>query len=195
MPPFLVWIRWFLQGRVSLRPALRRGGRRGNMPCWLKRQESSISLSWSTRWTTPLSTGAWRGELRLMGEKNNQLEYIYIFHIGFVFDSDVLFYTAHKMSGSLFEKAVCICYPFPIYSEWQHFFVTSAGTRSVRRSWFPFWRRWASTRRRTSTLCLAPDSQVPTSRTPYPSALGTRKWTPRMEKLIPFCINKIYLDF
>lgn len=47
--------------------------------------------------------------------------------------------------------------------------------RSVRRSWCPFWRRWASTPRRTSTSCLAPDSQVPTSRTPYLNAPGTRK--------------------
>ena len=59
-------------------------------------------------------------------------------------------------------------------SSFHHF---PAGMKSVRRSWCPSWRRWASTPRRTSTLCLALDSQVPTSRTPYLSASGTRKWT------------------
>lgn len=50
------------------------------------------------------------------------------------------------------------------------------GMRSVRRSWCLFSKRWASTLKRTSTSCLALDSQVPTSRTPYPNALGTRKY-------------------
>lgn len=66
--PLLVCIRSFQQGRGSLRPALRRGDRRGSMPCWLKRRESSISSSWSTRWMTLRSTGAWRGEQGLMGK-------------------------------------------------------------------------------------------------------------------------------
>lgn len=57
-PSSFVHIRWFQRGRGSSRPALRREGRRGSTPCWLKRRESSISSSSSTRWMTQLSTGA-----------------------------------------------------------------------------------------------------------------------------------------
>lgn len=54
-------VRSFQPGRGSLRRALRRAARQGSTPCWQRQPESNISSFSSTRWTTPLSTGAWKG--------------------------------------------------------------------------------------------------------------------------------------
>lgn len=157
--PLCPCTRLFQPGRGSLRRALKRAARRGSTPCWPRRQESSISSSWSTRWTTPPSTGASRGAD----------SHLVVTHIS---TRLLRFYTSGS-SGSLDVRTthqcvvvrgvdirVCCC---------------PAGMKSVRRSWCPFWRRWDSTPRRTSTSCRARASQVPTSRSPSPNAPGTCK--------------------
>lgn len=76
---------------------------------------------------------------------------------------------------SCWGSASSVCCVLRCEHVFHHVHCCPAGMKSVRRSWCPFWKRWASTPRRTSTSCRAQGSQVPTSRSPSPSAPGTRK--------------------